>query len=97
MKLVVVSSPKDHPNEIVEVIRMFEAGLEHFHIRKPRYEPQGLDEYIKLFPEKYRSRLIIHSYHGLGLRTKFRRNSPQPKTPKERKVLSLQTFRKKEV
>jgi thiamine-phosphate pyrophosphorylase len=66
MKLVVVSSPKDHPNEIVEVIRMFEAGLEHFHIRKPRMSRKELTEYIKLFPEKYRSRIVIHSYHGLA-------------------------------
>jgi len=66
MKLVVVSSPKDQPNEIVEVIRMFEAGLEYFHVRKPRMGRKELIDYIKLFPEKYRKRLIIHSYHGLA-------------------------------
>lgn len=66
MKIVVVSSPKDHPNEIVEVIRMFNAGLENFHIRKPRMSKKQLTEYIKLFPEKYRKLLILHSYHGLA-------------------------------
>lgn len=66
MKIVVVSSPKDHPNETVEVIRMFDAGLEYFHIRKPRLSKKQLTEYIKLFPEKYRKRLVIHSYHGLA-------------------------------
>jgi len=66
MKIVVVSSPKDHPNEIVEVIRMFEAGLAHFHIRKPRFSRKELTDYIKMFPEKYRKRLVIHSYHGLA-------------------------------
>lgn len=66
MKIIVVSSPKDHPNEIVEVIRMFEAGLQHFHIRKPKLNRKQLTEYIKTFPEKYRKRLVIHSYHGLA-------------------------------
>jgi len=66
MKIVVVSSPKDQPNETVEVIRMFDAGLEYFHIRKPRFSKKQLTEYIKLFPEKYRKRLVIHSYHGLA-------------------------------
>ncbi|MCZ4408046.1 thiamine phosphate synthase [Cryomorphaceae bacterium 1068] len=71
MKIVVVSSPKDQPDEIVEVIRMFEAGLEHFHIRKPRLNRKELTEYIKLFPEKYRKRLVIHSYHGLAASLKL--------------------------
>lgn len=66
MKLVVVSSPKDQPNETVEIIRMFETGLEYFHVRKPRMGRKELIDYIKLFPEKYRKRLIIHSYHGLA-------------------------------
>jgi len=66
MKIVVVSSPKDQPNETVEVIRMFDAGLEYFHIRKPRLSKKQLTEYINLFPEKYRKRLVIHSYHGLA-------------------------------
>jgi thiamine-phosphate pyrophosphorylase len=66
MKIVVVSSPKDQPDEIVEVIKMFEAGLEHFHIRKPRLSRKELTEYIKLFPEKYRERIVIHSFHGLA-------------------------------
>jgi thiamine-phosphate pyrophosphorylase len=66
MKVVVVSSPKDYPNEVVEVIRMFDAGLENFHIRKPRLSKKELTEYIKLFPEKYRKRLVIHIYHGLA-------------------------------
>lgn len=66
MKIIVISSPKEHPNEIVEVIRMFEAGLEHFHIRKPRLNKKQLTEYIKQFPEKYRKNIVIHSYHGLA-------------------------------
>jgi thiamine-phosphate pyrophosphorylase len=66
MRIVVMSSPKDEPNEVVEVIRMFEAGLEYFHVRKPRKNRRQLMEYIKDYPPRYHSRLILHSYHGLS-------------------------------
>ncbi len=71
MKVVVMSSPKEEPNEIVEVIRMFEAGLDYFHIRKPRLSKRKLQEYIKTFPPKYRKQLVIHSYHALARQFKL--------------------------
>lgn len=70
MKLVVISSAKDEPAEIKEVIKMFRLGLEHFHIRKPKYSRTQLIEYIERFPEEYRQNLVLHSYHGLA--DKFR-------------------------
>ena len=66
MKVLVMSSPKDEPNEIVEVIRMFDAGLEYFHVRKPRKNRKELSEYLENFPTQYREKLIIHSYHRLA-------------------------------
>lgn len=66
MDIVVISGPHEEPNEIEEVVRMFDAGLEHFHIRKPRMNKNQLSEYIKRFPDKFRNRMIIHSYHGLA-------------------------------
>lgn len=66
MKIVVVSSPKESPNEVVEVIKMFDSGLTQFHIRKPRMSKKQLTDYIELFPDKYRDSLIIHSYHQLA-------------------------------
>lgn len=66
MEIVVISAPQEQPNEIEEVVRMFDAGLKHFHIRKPRMNKNQLAEYIKRYPEQFRSRMIIHSYHGLA-------------------------------
>jgi thiamine-phosphate pyrophosphorylase len=71
MKLVVMSSPQDSENEIQEVIRMFDAGLTHFHIRKPRKSKKQLSAYISSIPSEYHSRLIIHSYHALADRYKL--------------------------
>ena len=66
MEIIVISAPHEEPNEIEEVVRMFDAGLKHFHVRKPRMNKNQLAEYIKRYPEQFRKRMIIHSYHGLA-------------------------------
>ena len=66
MEITVISSPNDELTEIEDVVRMFDAGLKHFHIRKPRMNKQQLSNYIQRFPNKFRSQMILHSYHGLA-------------------------------
>jgi thiamine-phosphate pyrophosphorylase len=66
MDLVVVSSARRVPNEVSEVIRMFNSGLSAFHIRKPRWSKKELSEYIAEFPPEYRKKLVLHTYHGLA-------------------------------
>lgn len=66
MEIIVISNSVDVPNEVEEVVRMFDAGLPYFHIRKPRKDKQELSEYIERFPDKFRKRMIIHSYHDLA-------------------------------
>lgn len=61
-----MSSPGIHDNEIDEVIQMFEAGLRHFHVRKPRMSHRELKQYLNGYPEQYRKRLVLHTYHGLA-------------------------------
>jgi len=65
MKLVILSSSEDQPLEVQEVMKMFDLGLDYFHIRKPKKGQKQLAEYIEQFPVKYRNRLILHSYHSL--------------------------------
>ncbi len=71
MEIVVFSTSKDEPSEIGEVIRMFEAGLNTFHIRKPKLSKNQLATYINQFPKKYHDRLILHTYHGLAFQLKL--------------------------
>lgn len=66
MEITVISSPNDELTEIEDVVRMFDAGLMHFHIRKPRMNKQQLANYIQRYPDKFRNRMILHSYHGLS-------------------------------
>jgi thiamine-phosphate pyrophosphorylase len=66
MKIIVISPSKIKENEIKNVIQMFEAGLETFHLRKPKYSTQQLKEYIEQIPKQFHNRIITHSHHNLA-------------------------------
>lgn len=68
MKLVVITPSKDFDNEITHITKMFEAGLETLHLRKPTYSTKELSDYIKEIPQHFHNRIIIHSHHKLALK-----------------------------
>ena len=69
MRLIVISPAKDISNEIEIVNSLFENGLEIFHIHKPNFSAEEIQNYIQQFPEKYQSRIFLHSqfpkFHSL--------------------------------
>lgn len=71
MELVVVSSPRKKDGEIGDVIRMFDAGLERFHLRKPGSSKKYVKEFIEQIPNKYRNRIVIHSNHRYAWKYKL--------------------------
>ncbi len=71
MDLVVLSSPAKRDGEIGDVIRMFEAGLQRFHLRKPGTSRKYINEFLEQIPKKFRSRIIIHSNHTLAWKYKL--------------------------
>lgn len=71
MELIVVSSPRKKDGEVADVIRMFEAGLERFHMRKPGASKKYVKEFIEQIPKKYRDRIVIHSNHNYMWRYKL--------------------------
>jgi thiamine-phosphate pyrophosphorylase len=66
MKIIVISPSKIKENEIKNVIQMFEAGLESYHIRKPKFNTKQLQEYIEKIPKQFHNRIVIHSHHNLA-------------------------------
>ena len=66
MKIVAISQPKMIENEHQIIQQLFEAGLDTFHIRKPRLRTKQLMEYIEKIPAQFHNRLIIHSHHRLA-------------------------------
>lgn len=67
MKVIVVSPFKTTENEISVVCKLFENGLQTFHLRKPKMKLGEMMNYIKQIPEKYHNRIVLHSNHKLAL------------------------------
>ncbi|MCP4755238.1 MAG: thiamine phosphate synthase [Proteobacteria bacterium] len=65
MKILIISNPNPVDDETGLVNRMFEAGLEIFHLRKPEYSKLRLKEFIGAIEPKYRNRIVLHSYYRL--------------------------------
>ncbi len=68
MKIILLSSSRRVEEEPEQVTKMFELGLEHFHLRKARYSTKKLEEYINKIPAHFHNRIIIHSHHNLALK-----------------------------
>ncbi|HTA61885.1 MAG TPA: thiamine phosphate synthase [Bacteroidia bacterium] len=66
MKVVVISPSKIKENEINNIIKMFEAGLDCYHLRKPKFSTKQLQEYIEKIPKQFHNRIITHSHHNLA-------------------------------
>jgi len=64
-KLIVISPPTDHAHELKLLCRLFENGLQVFHIRKPGLSKKDLRKYIEEIPSRFHRRLVIHSHPTL--------------------------------
>lgn len=68
MKLFVITPSKDVPDEQSLVTKMFEAGLNTLHLRKPKHSTNQMEEYLKEIPKHFHNRIVIHSHHKLALK-----------------------------
>lgn len=71
MKIVVISPSKMKEDEFKNITALFEAGLESYHIRKPKFSTRQLKEYIERIPKQFHNRLVIHSHHNLARKFKL--------------------------
>ena len=67
MKIVVISHPEEIQDELKTTVRLFETGLERFHLRKPHYSKNAMRRFLDQVPFSYRSRIVIHSHHELSV------------------------------
>lgn len=65
MKLIVISSSRLLENEAEMVTKLFEAGLETFHLRKLKISTRKMQEFIGQIPDFYHNRIFLHSHHNL--------------------------------
>ncbi len=66
MKLIVISTSGIMENEANIVTKLFEAGLENFHLRKHKISTRKTKEFISAIPAHFHNRIIIHSHHNLA-------------------------------
>lgn len=66
LKLIVISPPIIHSEEVLQVYRLIESGLKKYHIRKPGISKKELERYILSFSKKYRRKLVLHSHYSLA-------------------------------
>lgn len=66
MKLIVISSSHTIENEAQIVTKLFEAGLETFHLRKHKSSTKSTRSFIKQIPVHFHNRIVIHSHHNLA-------------------------------
>jgi thiamine-phosphate pyrophosphorylase len=66
MKLIVISNSGILENEPAIVTKLFEAGLETFHLRKHKTSTKKTKDFINAIPKHFHNRIIIHSHHNLA-------------------------------
>lgn len=66
MNLIVISDATTTATEIDVVIRMFQDGLQHFHLRKPRATKRDIETYLSKIPAEFHGRIVLHSHHMLA-------------------------------
>lgn len=64
-KLIVITAPDAITNEIGWIEKLFVAGLQKLHVRKPSLSKKELRNYLLMIPRKYHSRVVIHSHYSL--------------------------------
>lgn len=65
MQLIVLSPPEFRPHEPELVCRMFEAGLEYYHLRKPEFTLAQTEAYLKAIPREFHPHIVLHYQFGL--------------------------------
>jgi thiamine-phosphate pyrophosphorylase len=66
VELILISYPEDFPNENDILIRLFQNGLNRFHLRKPGVNFAKYEKLIQAIPATYHPKIVIHSFHELA-------------------------------
>ncbi|MDB2499370.1 MAG: thiamine phosphate synthase [Opitutales bacterium] len=62
---IVISPEADYPNELDWVIKLFEAGMKGYHLRKPGMTDQEVFDYLQAIPRVWRPFIVPHQCHTL--------------------------------
>lgn len=63
--IVVISPEQNLPHELDTFHQLCEAGLTHFHVRKPQFSTEEYRHYLQQINEVHHSKLVVHHHHHL--------------------------------
>lgn len=72
MKFILVSSEEFELNETFCLELMFQAGLEIFHLRKPQWSIEQVEEFLDRLNNEYHDRIVLHDNYQLAEKYKVR-------------------------
>ncbi|WP_405221102.1 thiamine phosphate synthase [Dokdonia sp. Asnod1-B02] len=61
--IILISPEETSENEIATLHQLFEAGLSHFHLRKPDASLDDHIAYLNMVDATYHNRIITHNFH----------------------------------
>lgn len=61
--IIVISPEQSLPQEITVLHKLFEAGLQYYHFRKPKATLQEHLDYLKKVDSRYHNRIVTHNFH----------------------------------
>lgn len=61
--IFIISPEETIANEIETLHKLFEAGLTHFHFRKPKASLQEHQEYIDQVDKRFHNHIVTHNFH----------------------------------
>lgn len=73
MEKIVITHPDSIPYELHQIHQLFADGLEVMHIRKPNFSEQEYFDFIQQIDSTFYDRLVICSFHEIGLKIGFKR------------------------
>jgi len=65
MDILAISPPDTFPAETQWIVRLLDAGLTRYHLRKPAWSAATLEAFLQALPPVCRSRLVLHQHHAL--------------------------------
>jgi thiamine-phosphate pyrophosphorylase len=63
---IIISSTASVPNEHAILHSLFDEGLFIFHLQKPAFSLEEMEQFLRLIPAIYHSRIVIHSHYSLA-------------------------------
>jgi thiamine-phosphate pyrophosphorylase len=72
LKIVVFTRPEKDLTEHNDIKRLFEAGMQTLHIRKPKFKKEEMEELILSIPKEYHRQIVLHSHYGLVIKYKLK-------------------------